>query len=195
MDIIDEINGDLCRLSKIRHEKMGDVDSGMYNYYIGRIKNNAIIDKYDRYLIEYVAGNIPTSSRICELGSGLGQVSMALNKMGYKYIAAYENDTKRAKYAVDVNREMGLNVILFYDAFQRLDPTIFDVIIANNLVNTANSFKNEIEIIKNWISNNVRFIFKRDAYDHLNDPVIILNEHNIKYEELDYGFLSIGDNK
>jgi len=195
MDIIDQINEELCRLSTIRQKKMGDVDSGMYNYYIGRIKNNAIIDKYDRYLIEYVAGNIPTSSRICELGSGLGQVSMALNKMGYKYIAAYENDTKRAKYAVDVNREMGLNVILFYDAFQRLDPTKFDVIIANNLVNTANSFKNEIEIIKNWISNNVRFIFKRDAYDHLNDPVIILNEHNIKYEELDYGFLSIGDNK
>lgn len=195
MNIIDEINKDLCRLSKIRHQKMGDVDSGMYNYYINRMKNNAIIDKYDRYLIEYVAGNISTSSRICELGCGLGQVSMALNKMGYKHIAAYEYDRGRAKYAVELNKQMGLNVNFIYDTFQKLDPTKFDVIIANNLVNTANSFKNEIEIIKKWISNNIRFIFKRDAYDHINDPVIILNENNIKYKELDCGFISIGDYK
>lgn len=191
MNIIDDLNEQLCRLSKIRHQKMGDMDSGMYNYYVGRLKNKAMIDGYDRYLIEYVAKNIPIDKSICELGAGLAQVSMALSKIGYTNITAYECDTGRARYAADLNRKLGLNVKIAYESFQKLDPNKFNVIIANNLVNTSNNFKDEIEIIKKWLKHNVTFIFRRDAYDHNNDSGTILEDHGIKYTELERGFIRI----
>lgn len=191
MDIIEEVNEELCRLSKIRHQQMGDIDSGMYNYYIRRTAENAIVDECDRYLIKYVKENTSLSSRICELASGLGQISMVLNKMGYKDVTAYEHDKRRYKYAVEMNAVMGLDVKYICDAFQKLVPTKFDVIIANNIINTSNNFKNEIEIIKNWISNNVKFIFKHDLYDHTINALTILNENNIKYKQLNYGFITI----
>jgi len=190
VNVINIINNKLCEFSINRFKEMGKKKSGLYGYYLNRAKKRMIISDTDIYLITYIYENIGKNKIICELAAGLAQTSIVLSKLGYQ-VNAYEIDSNRLKYAKDANVLLETNVNLINGKFQCLDTKNCDCVIGNNLANGINGIEKDIKILKKWIHENIIIIINAKLYGKIGNIKQILDENNIKYQELKNDFIRI----
>ena len=111
MKEIEEIDKEMVEFSRLRYKRLGENDSGLYTYYLRRVKANKILSNEDRKIIDYIVTNYPKETRIHEICAGAAQTSIVLGSQGYN-VDCSEIDARRALYALMMAENIGVPLSL-----------------------------------------------------------------------------------
>ena len=128
------IDESLIRLSKDRLKEMGEIESGLFNYYITRIGHGSMFNEDDMKIIEYIEENEDQNSRILEVAAGCGQVSFALEAIGFDRVEFSEFDSRRLSYGEFLKESLDSRVSIHGFDYRKLDLKEYDLIFVVNAV-------------------------------------------------------------
>mgnify|MGYP003737808985 CR=1 FL=1 len=136
-DNIASIDEQIIGIGKSRLEDLGMKDSGLYNYYTARIENGSIFNNDDEKIIEYLQGQGLADSKILEVAAGCGQVSFALERIGFQGVEFCEFDKRRADFGIHIADKIGSNVVVHSCDYRELELSNYDVVFVVNAVSSA----------------------------------------------------------
>jgi len=131
---LEKIDESLIQLSKGRLDEMGDIESGLFNYYITRIGHGSMFNEDDLKIIEYVEANEDRGSRILEVAAGCGQVSFALEAIGFDRVEFSEFDSRRLSYGEFLKENLESRVSIHGFEYRKLNLNEYDLIFVVNAV-------------------------------------------------------------
>ncbi len=128
------IDENLIRLSEDRLKEMGEIESGLFNYYITRIGHGSMFNEDDIKIIEYIGENEDQNSRILEVAAGCGQVSFALEAIGFERVEFSEFDSRRLSYAEFLKQGLDSKVSIHGFDYRKLNLNEYGLIFVVNAV-------------------------------------------------------------
>ena len=132
------------------------------NYYSERIKNNFILDGRDITMCSYILNNINKNAIIIELFAGIGQLSHALNLLGFKNCLINDIDAGRGYISNYINEDLHNSCETIIDNFINIDYKIKNIeyILC---VNSVGLYGEHMILFEKYIiemlNNNLKIIF------------------------------------
>lgn len=139
------MNGYLVAFLQEMHTRVGEVEGGLYQYYVQRYSNLKIgLLLYERHLTHYIDASIFKGARILHVGIGCGTLTSTLYSLDFN-ITGIEADGMRHKLAVILQERMKAlfnSKIGAYDVVNGYFPTVlttklagqnFNVLLMTNL--------------------------------------------------------------
>jgi len=169
MELLYKINNiGLSFLKELFVDKKLDNDS----YYKRRVENNIFLTEREKFIIEYMINSFDKNLTICEIGTGFGQILLALSILGAKTVGT---EVREDRYKASIflkNRftEEGLDAEGFDPVFKRYPKYIpkADLLLSANIVATFNvqNMDDIIDSFKNFkyvIIDTLEFGKRRDS--------------------------------
>jgi hypothetical protein len=92
--MIDAINAILIEALQSRLARMGDLHSGLYNFYKNRLERGDLFPMQERKLVDVLAERLNSSWTVHDIGAGIGTLALAFSARGYNSYAI-ERDRRR----------------------------------------------------------------------------------------------------
>lgn len=187
-----ELNQKMVEFATKQLEK-GDVDSGLYNYYISRLNKGAMISDYETYIANYIldCGFPITRTKVLEPASGIATLSYILRYIGFSEVTASEHDKRRLAAGQLLGEYLGSSINWTDDGFP-LSGNRYDLVVMTNARGTGNKFSQLIDYIH---KTNNTFLFMPRLWDpNITDYKAgceMLLAHGILFEELQHEFVTI----
>ncbi len=173
-----EVDQRLIQLSKTRLEKMGEIESGLFNYYITRIGHGSMFNEDDMKMIEYLESTELATNRILEVAAGCGQVSFALEERGFERVEFSEFDSRRLAYGEFLKEKLDSMVIIHGSDYRKLELKDFDVIFVVNAVSSSIGAQ-DADLLIDVISSGTDIILKFGYYGIDNEIFEVLENSEI----------------
>lgn len=106
-----------------------DVSDG---YYQQRIRDGQAFNADEVAIAEWCAANLPPGTRVCEVGSGLGQLCLLLAALGFHAIGI-DDDSRRSYLAERLAWRLGNSAESVFGEYPRVAPEC-DVLVTTNIV-------------------------------------------------------------
>lgn len=141
------------------------------DFYRARIKTGQWLDDYEIGVVRHILASYePQSSKITEVGAGVGGLTLVLAALGYK-VCAFEGDSRRSEGAIWLRDLLSKRYPWVIDNYQiiagfypdtlpvgLIDPNSKNILVTTNLVNSF-SAKNQDKILRS------AFLFDRFIVD------------------------------
>ena len=179
---IANVDSKMLKIGKDRLDKMGVKDGGMYGYYSTRIDRGSMLNKDDQEIVNYIVTNESKDSRILEVAAGCGQVSFALEAVGFKKVEFCEFDKRRAAFGRAISEGIGSGVIIHECDYRVIDLPQYDLVFVVNAVSSSLGGM-DAELLIGLINSGSDVILKYGYYGVDNEIFDILDEDvSLKYE-------------
>ena len=179
---IANIDSKMVKIGKERIEKLGVKDGGMYGYYATRIDRGTMLNKDDEEIVNYIISNETKDSLILEVAAGCGQVSFALEAMGFGQVEFCEFDKRRSAFGKAISDGVGSNVIIHECDYRDLDLPQYDLVFVVNAVSSSLGV-NDAALLIDLINSGSDVILKYGYYGVDNEIFDTLDgETSVKYE-------------
>lgn len=193
-NLIQSLSYKIIEFSKDRYNTMGQVFSGLFDYYNQRVEDNSFFKDYEIFLLNYITENYPEQIKIHEIACGCGQILQVLNKLNYSCFGTELNE-HRYNYAIALNNNLDNNIIFYKENSHVHDMNNYDLILSLKIM-TDNGFNfvKDIQFFKKYLKQGCDFIIKIDAYSNTTSKIESLNklrEENILFTELSHNFIRL----
>ena len=179
---IANIDSKMLKIGKERIEKLGAKDGGMYGYYSTRIDRGTMLNNDDEGVVDYIVSNESKDSLILEVAAGCGQVSFALEAMGFGKVEFCEFDKRRAAFGKAISDGIGSDVIIHECDYRDLDLPQYDLVFVVNAVSSSLG-GNDADLLIELINSGSDVMLKYGYYGVDNEIFDILDgEGSVKYE-------------
>jgi predicted RNA methylase len=122
-------------LSQNRLDEMGEIPSGLFNYYkLYYLNNDFFYLKNEIVLMNYINEKFDKNIKCFEIAAGCGQVSLGLsNIFKFNNIYANEWDKRRLNYGEYLNVNNNNKVSFIKEDFRKINFNNYDLIIIGNI--------------------------------------------------------------
>ncbi len=180
---LQEVDDLLIQLSKDRLNEMGDIESGLFNYYITRIGHGTMFNEDDLRMIEYIQENEDSSCKILEVAAGCGQVSFGLEAIGFNQVEFSEFDSRRLSYGEYLKKNLESKVEIYGCDYRDLELGKYDLIFVVNAVASSIGAQDSEKLIS-VIENGTDVILKYGYYGVENGIFEILGKTDTVNQEV-----------
>ena len=153
----------MVELSEKRLAQMGETESGLYNYYLTRVGHGTMLNQDDLMLIEYLSENEEIGCRILEVAAGCGQVSFALEELGFGGLEFCECGETRLAYGEALKAGLGSNVGIHGCDYRTMELNNYDLVFVANAA-TSGLGVNDLSLLSGVISSGTDVILKYGYY-------------------------------
>ena len=130
-------NESILKLANARLIEMGEYESGLWNYYVTKLRSNCLFDHYDISVADYISKNYNPDTKILEIAAGCGAVSFGLEKFGFTNIEFSEFDHRRGELCKYIKKSLNSNMALHLCDYRTINLQEYDVIWTINAVSSA----------------------------------------------------------
>ena len=129
-----DLSSKMIHLSQRRFDELGELDSGLYGYYVSRLKTADIFNQDDYNIMNYFMSRFDYKTKILEVAAGCGQVSFALQTLGYVNTEMSEFDSRRIAYAESLRDGLAIPLQIHALDFRELELKAYHIIFVMNAV-------------------------------------------------------------
>ena len=179
---IANINSKMVKIGKERCDKLGAKEGGMYGYYATRIDRGSMLNNDDDGIVKYIVENEGRDSRILEVAAGCGQVSFALEAVGFGKVEFCEFDKRRSAFGRAIAEGIGSSVIIHECDYRDLDLQKYGLIFVVNAVSSSLG-GNDADLLIELINSGSDVILKYGYYGVDNEIFDTLDgEGSVEYQ-------------
>ncbi len=179
---IANVDRKMLKIGEERISVMGVKDGGMYGYYSTRIDRGSMLNNDDHEIVNYIANNESRSSRILEVAAGCGQVSFALEAVGFKKIEFCEFDKRRSAFGRAIAEGIKSEIIIHECDYRDIDLLEYDLVFVVNAVSSSLGGK-DADFLIDLINSGPDIILKYGYYGVDNEIFDLLDENeSIKFD-------------
>ena len=179
---IANVDSKMLEIGKKRIGIMGVKDGGMYGYYSTRLDRGSMLNNDDQEIVNYIANNESKGSRILEVAAGCGQVSFALEAVGFNKVEFCEFDRRRSEFGKAIAEGIESEIIIHECDYRDINLSQYDLIFVVNAVSSSLGGA-DADILINLIESGSDIILKYGYYGVDNEIFDILDEDgSIKYD-------------
>ncbi len=100
-EAVEALDADILQFIARRHEQLGEDASGLYNYYVYRLRSGFGLTEYERALLDLLGD----ATAVYHVGIGIGTLAAGLARSGVRSVG-FEMDEKRYAAAVALRSEI-----------------------------------------------------------------------------------------
>jgi len=160
---LENVDQKMVELSEKRLAQMGETESGLYNYYITRISHGSMLNEDDLLMIGHLSKNEESGCGILEVAAGCGQVSFALEALGFGGLEFCECGETRLGYGEALKAGLGSNIEIHGCDYRTMELNNYDLVFVVNAATSALGV-NDSSLLSGVISSGTDVILKYGYY-------------------------------
>lgn len=190
------VNCVMVGVARERFLEMGERESGLYGYYKGRMDEKEFFNDEDIKMISLIHSLYDEEDKILEIAAGVGQISFALEKGGFKHVDFCEFDERRHALSMAMKDALGSRCTISDSDYREMELTDYRVIFVVNAMASALGGQDR-DLLLDTVLSGTDVILRYGKYGKDNrifellgdESSIVSTSYSITNDDSDMGFI------